>query len=118
FADWFALRIARGGQQYIQDTVLGGVFGLGLDAAFFDFASLFNRSADQVTNDSFHIASYVADFGKFGCLDFDKWGIGQFGQAAGDFGFTHAGGANHEDVFRDDFVAQGLCYLLPTPAVA
>ena len=48
----------------------------------------------------------------------DEGRIGQARQAAGDFGFAHAGGADHENVLGRDFGAQLFRHLLPAPAVA
>src|SRR3546814_213265 len=57
-------------------------------------------------------------FGELGGLDLDEGGVGQFGQAARDFGLAYTGGPYHEDVLGDDFVAQRLGHLLAAPAVA
>ena len=42
----------------------------------------------------------------------------RFGQPAGDLRLSHAGRADHDDVFRRDLFADLLGQLLPTPAVA
>ena len=44
--------------------------------------------------------------------------MSQLGQAAGDFGFAHAGGANHQNVFRGDFGLEAALNLLAPPTVA
>src|SRR6185437_12813182 len=60
----------------------------------------------------------VAHLGKLGGFDLEEWRVGQLGQAAGDLGFAHAGGANHDDVLRHDIVSQFGGELLSSHAVA
>ncbi len=43
---------------------------------------------------------------------------GELGQAPGDFGFAHAGGADHDDILGGDFVPEDFGDLLAPPAVA
>ena len=85
-----------------------GLFGL--DHADGDF--------EEVADHGFDIAADVADFGVLGGFDFDEGGLGEVGEAAGDFGFADAGGADHEDVFGDDGLGQGCGELLAAPAVS
>ena len=72
---------------------------------------------DQVTNNRLDIAPDIADFGKLGRLDLDKRRIGQLCQAPCNFCFTNSGRANHENVFRCDFVAHPLIELHAPPAI-
>jgi hypothetical protein len=48
--------------------------------------------------------------------NFDERCIRQFARRR-DFGFADAGRADHQNVFRRDFMAQRFLYLLTTPAV-
>ncbi len=82
------------------------------------FAVHLDGDVHQVADDGFHVAADVADLGEFGRLDLDEGRVGQLGQAAGDFGFTDPGGADHQDVFGGDFGAQVFIHLHPAPAVA
>ena len=75
-------------------------------------------SLDQIAEDVFHIAAYIADFGEFGGLNLHKGRIHQLGQAAGDFGFTNARGTDHQDVFRGHFFADFRAELGSAVAVA
>ena len=59
----------------------------------------------------------VANLGELRGLDLDEGGAGEFGEAAGDFRLADAGGADHQDVLRRDFVAQFLVHLHAPPAV-
>lgn len=109
---------ARGRHQGVEDAVFGGVFSLGAHAAHFQFARLLDRVFGQIADDGVDVAAHIAHFGELGGFDLDERRVGQLGQAAGDLGFTHAGGADHEDVLGVDLVAQGLGDLLAAPAVA
>src|SRR5690606_35232930 len=93
-------------------------FSLGAYASDLDVARLLDRDFDQIADDGVDVAPHVADLGEFGGLDLDERGIGQLGQAAGNFCLAHAGGPDHQDVLGDDFVAQGLGHLLAAPTVA
>src|SRR5690606_8455398 len=118
FALGLALRIAGGRDQHVENTVFRGVFSLGAYASDLDVARLLDRDFVQLADDGVDVAPHVADRGEFGGLDLDERGIGQLGQAAGNFCLAHAGGPDHQDVLGDDFVAQGLGHLLAAPTVA
>ena len=92
--------------------------GLRTYAFHFVFACLLDGDLSEVADDGVNIAPNVTDFSKFSGFDFDKRRIGKLGQTSCDFGFTHAGGANHQNIFGMNFSAQGLGNLLATPAVA
>src|SRR3546814_3892347 len=70
--------------------------GLGAHAAHFDVAGLLDRDFDQVADDGVYVAADIAHFGELGGLDLDEGGVGQFGQAARDFGLAYTGGPYHE----------------------
>ena len=79
---------------------------------------MFDRHFDQIANDRFDIAADITDFGEFGGFDFDERRIGEFGQTTRDFGFTDAGRADHQNIFRRDFIAQLFVELHAAPAIA
>jgi hypothetical protein len=60
----------------------------------------------QIPHHGFHIAAHIAHLGELGGLHLVKGRIGQQRQAPGDFGFAHARGADQDDVFGSDFIAQ------------
>jgi len=105
-------------QQRVQYPFLGGFFGLRPHFGRGFFAGQLDGAVNQVANDGFHVFANVTDFGKFGGFHLDEGGIGQARQSPGDFGFAHAGGADHEDVLGCDFAPQFFGQLHPAPAVA
>src|SRR5262249_12024364 len=60
----------------------------------------------------------VADLGKLGRLDFEKRRVGEPGEAAGNFGLTHAGRADHDDVLRYDVLGELLWQFLPAYSIS
>ena len=70
----------------------------------------------QIADDAFDIAAHIAYLGELGGFHLDERRVHQSGQAAGDFGFADAGGTHHQDILRDDFIAEGLVH--PAAAVA
>ena len=79
---------------------------------------MFDGHIGQVADDAIYIFAHVAHFGELGRFNLDEGRVGQLGQAACNLGFAHARGANHEDVFRRDFVTQVTLDLASAPAVA
>ena len=71
----------------------------------------------QIARNLFHVATDIADLGKFCRLDLDEGGVGKLRQAAADFGFTATRGSDHQDVFRRDFIAQVRTQPLAPPTV-
>ncbi len=108
---------ARRWQQGVEDALFGGVFGAVADLGHFLFAQQLQGGVGQVTDDRLDVAAHVADFGELGRFDLDERGIGQLGQAPGDFGFADAGRADHQDVLGRYFNAQFFRQLHPAPAV-
>lgn len=81
-------------------------------------AQQLDRGVRQVANDRFDVTADIADFGELGRFDLDERGVGQLGQAPGDFGLADAGRADHQDVLGGHFNAQFLRELHSPPAVA
>ncbi|MNR06389.1 hypothetical protein D3C85_1224580 [compost metagenome] len=75
------------------------------DADDFLLAQQLDRGIGQVADDRLDITADITDFGELGRFDLDERGVGQFGQAAGDFGLADAGRADHQDVLGRDFNA-------------
>ena len=73
---------------------------------------------DQVAHDRVDVAPDVADLGELRGLDLHERRLRELGEPPRDLGLTDAGRADHDDVLRDDLVAQLLLHLLPSPAVA
>jgi hypothetical protein len=106
------------GQQRIEHALFGGVGGAVAHLGDFLFAGHFHGDLDQIADDRVNFATDIADFGEFGGLDLDERRLGQARQAPGDLGLADAGGADHENVLRRDFLPQRLGHLHAAPAVA
>ena len=106
------------GQKNIQQALFGVQFGFVGDVFELLFAHHFDGDLNQIADHGFDVAAHVADFGELRSFHLQEGRIGQLGQAAGDFGFAHAGGADHDDVFGNDFFGQVRRELLPAHAVA
>ena len=102
----------------VNDAFFGGLMRADLHVLAHVFAGHDDGAVYQITDDLFHIAADIADFGEFRRLDLEKRGPRQFCQAAADLGLAHAGGPDHQDVLGVDFVAQIIAQLLAAPAVA
>jgi hypothetical protein len=72
----------------------------------------------EIAHDRFHVLADITHFGELGGFHLHERRIRQRGQAAGDFGFSHAGGTDHQDVLRRDFLAQHRFQLHAAPAIA
>ena len=72
----------------------------------------------QVADHGFHVAAHVADLGELAGLHFQERRIGQLGQAARDFRFADAGGADHEDVLGHHLLGHFRGQFLAADAVA
>ncbi len=108
----------NGREQQVEDALFGGLLG-----ALGDFVELFladhiNGGFDQVAHHGLDIAADVADFGVLGGFDLRKRTAGQAREAAGDFRFADAGGADHQDVFGEDFFGHFGSELLAADTVA
>src|SRR5712692_4341833 len=95
----------------------------GLLGAVGDFVELFladhvDGSLDEIADHRFHIAADVADFRVFRSFDLDERAAGQARQAARDFRFSHAGGANHQNIFRQNVFRDFRWKLLAADSIA
>ena len=111
---------ARSGRrkQNIQQALFGVELGFVGNVFQLFFAHHLDGDLDQVANHGFDVASHVADFGELRSFHFQKWRVGELGQPARDFRFAHAGGADHDDVFGNDFFRQVGRELLAAHAIA
>ena len=115
FACRLACRVASQRFQYaLHRGCLGGFAHMFAAALFFQTHGLFG----QIAGNLFDVAADIADFGEFGGLDLDEWRIGQLGQSAGNLGLAATRGANHQDVFGRNLVAQIGAETLAAPAIA
>ena len=112
------LEVGRRRQQGVEHPLLGGGLGLIAQPLHGPLAGHLDRRVGQVADDGLHVPPHVAHLGELGRLDLDEGGVGQLGQAPGDLGLAHAGGADHENVLGRDLRAHGLRDLGPAPAVA
>ena len=107
----------RGWQQGVQDAFLCSVLCPMTNFCHFLFAGQLDGDIHQVTNDAINLAADVADFGKLGCLDFDKRRFSQFGQTSRYFSLADTGRSNHQDVLWRNFAAERFVDLYPAPAI-
>ena len=77
-----------------------------------------HRGLDEVAHHRVHVAADVAHLGELGGLDLHERRAGEPGEPPRDLGLSHAGGADHHDVLREDLVLQLRADLLAPPAVA
>src|SRR5690606_29870495 len=90
--------VARRRYQDIEHALFGSVDSAVTHLAHFRFASLLDADFGEVADDGIHIASHIADLGKFGGFDLDERCIRQLGQASRDLGLAYAGGTYHQDI--------------------
>src|SRR3569623_1088247 len=105
-------------QQRLEHTLLRRVLGARAHLGERLFARQRDRDVDEIAHDGFDTAADVTDLGELGRLDLDEGRIGELGEPPRDLGLADAGGADHQDVFRRDLVAQLLVDLRTPPAVA
>ncbi len=103
--------------QRVENALLGGALGLGLDLLAQALARHADRDLDEVAGDLLDIAADIADLGEFGGLDLEERRLGEPRQTAGDLGLAAAGRADHQDVLRQHLLAQFGRELLAAPAV-
>ena len=105
-------------QQQIEQALFGGLFG-----ALGDFVELFladhvNRGFHQVADHGFNVAADVADFGVFRGFHFHERAAGQTREAARDFRLAHAGGTDHQNIFRQNVFGEFGREFLAADAIA
>ena len=96
------------GNENVQDTFLCQYAGFLPDLRHPPLPYHAHRRICQIPYDGFHVPAHIAHFGKFRCLYFDEGSLHQLRQTAGNLSFSHAGGADHQNVFRNDFFPQRL----------
>ena len=92
---FLTLLAASGWQQGVQDALFSGVLSAVGHLLHGLFAVQLQRDVDEVANNGLNVAADITHFGKLGGLHFNEGRVGQFGQAAGNFGFTDTGWADH-----------------------
>ncbi len=107
-----------GGQQEIEQAVFGGELGLVFDLLELFFAHHVDGDLDQVADDGFDVAAHVADLGELRGFDLEEGRVGELGEAAGDLGFSDAGGPDHDDVLGHDLFGEVGGEFLAAHAVA
>ena len=122
-AQFLAKRIARrgagiGADQRVEHALFGGELGAGLHILALAFAHLGDRDLDEVADDLLDVAADITYFGEFGGLDLDEGRAGKFCQPPRDLGLADAGRSDHQDIFRQHFLAQATGKLQAAPAVA
>ena len=115
---WSGSRRGVLADQRVEQALLGGQLGLGLDLLAQALAGHGDGDLDQVADDLLDVAADVADLGELGRLDLEEGRLRQARQAAGDLGLADAGRPDHQDVLGQDLLAQLLGQLLAPPAVA
>src|SRR5262249_968559 len=112
------LELARAWQQEVEHALFGILFGLFGDLGYLFFTDKIYGDLDEVPDHRFDVTPDVADLGKLGRLDFEKRRVGEPGEAAGNFGLTHAGRADHDDVLRYDVLGELLWQFLPAYSIS
>ena len=80
--------------------------GAGLHVLALALAHLRDRDLDEIADDLLDVAADIADLGEFGGLDLDERRAGELRQPPRDLGLADAGRPDHQDVFRQHFLAQ------------
>ncbi len=112
-------RTGRGwGEKNIEQPFFGIQFGFIGDVFELLFAHHFDGDLDQVANHGFDIAANIADFRELRSFDLEERGIGELGETAGNFGFAHARGTDHNYVLGNDLFGHFGAKLLAAHAIA
>ena len=112
------LTSAGGRQQGVQQALFRRVFCSGAHLAGVNLPLLLDGNFREIADDGVDILADITHFGKFRRLHLHKGRIGQPRQAPRDFRLADARRADHQNIFRRDFVAQIGRHLLAAPAVA
>src|SRR3989441_1169357 len=105
-------------QQQIEQALLRARFRLRIDVVFTLAAHHVDRHVHQLAHHGLDVAAHVSDLCELGRLDLQERRAREARQAPRDFRLAHAGGADHDDVVRQDLVANVLRGLRAAPAVA
>src|SRR6267142_397491 len=108
----------RRGKQEIEHALFRSLF-----SAVGDFIELFladhvNGRLDEIADHRFHIASDVTDFGVLGSFDFDERAARKARETPGNLRLSDAGGADHENVLRQNIFRDFRRKLLAADAIA
>src|SRR5947207_4655920 len=105
-------------KQQVEHAFLRGLLGAVGDFVEFFLADHVNGSLAEIAHHGFHIAADVADFGVFRGFHLDERAAREARQPAGNFRFSDAGGANHQNVFGQHVFGDFRRKLLAADAVA
>ena len=105
-------------QEKVEQAVFGRLFGALGDFVEFFLADHINRSFDEVADHGFHVAADVAHFSVLRSFHFYEGAARKARQAAGNFRFAHAGGADHQNILRQNVFGKLGRKLLAADAVA
>src|SRR3954453_23774869 len=72
----------------------------------------------EIAHDLLDVAADIADLGELRGFDLEERRARELGEAAGNLRLAAAGGSDHQDVLRQDFLTHRSGELLPAPAVA
>jgi hypothetical protein len=119
----FAELLARLGpgavaDQRIDHALFGGKLGARGHLPAQPVARLGDRDLDQIAHDLLDVAADIADLGELGRLHLEERRVGKLRKTARDLGLADTGRADHQDVLRQHFLAQGGIEFLPAPAIA
>ena len=110
--------VRRGREEQVEDAFFGGLLGAIGDFVEFFFADHVDGCFDEIANHGFDVAADVADFGVLRGLHFHEGATGETREAAGDFGFADASGADHQNIFRQNVFGDLGRKLLASHAIA
>ena len=111
-------RLRRCANQRIKHAILSLGLGLGNHFLATPLAHHADGDLNQIADDLLDIAADITNLGELGGLDLQERRLGQLGQPPRNLRLAHAGGPDHQDVFRRHFLAQPLRQLLAPPPVA
>src|SRR5467141_2240177 len=105
-------------KQEVEHAFFRGLLGAVGHFVEFFLADHVDGGLEEVADHRFHIAADVPDFRVFRSFDLDEGAAGETRQAARDFRFSDAGGANHQNVFGQNVFGDFRRKLLAADAVA
>jgi len=111
-------RAGAGADQSVDHALLGVEFGFRLHVLALALAGERDGNLHQVADDLLDVAADIADLGELGGFHFKKRRAGQPRQPAADLRLADAGRPDHQDIFRQHFLAQLVVELQAAPAVA